>query len=379
MFDMANAITISLLISFMMHICYWQDAVLVHALCPDQNGYNSVMVSCYAATNKYECMTSKGFCGTTDNDALVKYANCSSSLGTVMKDLKNLDCVSILSTTDSSGLSSAAKTTKATEYCNLTYPGFIAKMCSPIGECPNDDEDLLLLTQLAGCLLPTGLTDQQLASYNPYGCLQEQEGTTGVPSVCKKDNPLYLFTSCGKDTYQVINDILKLNSTSTESCDSLLKGPVLNPYCKQDFGEALLSFCSPPLCNQQTAGLPTCTFIGIVAGVGGFFVITLAGVCICIFIRRRRRSRDDMYIKSPTSASSANSMSSYKNLVTTTPMMSTTPVIQQELPHFGSARDISELPRLNGEDTEVRHRRELIEFYMFHDPDRSDIESHVDK
>ena len=109
--------------------------------------------------------------------------------------------------------------------------------------CPTG-ADLSTLLPLANCLVavPGSLSPSQLPTYNGYACLQEADGTNGVPSECSKGGVVDLYGTCQSDTKTVVQQIL--NSTNNNACPQILVGP-LTKYCDKPFGPSVIDFCTP--------------------------------------------------------------------------------------------------------------------------------------
>jgi len=249
------------------------------ASCPSNNvEVNQFMTIC--ATGSFCADTT--VC-TDPTSVGVKMINCMQPVGNFFP---SSGCVTAIKSFDSHTTAD-----DASAICSMNMSTFVKEACYP-SVCP-DYTNLDPLTPLANCLVtqPSTLQDEggDINNYNAYQCLQQEQGTTGVPSECQAGGVVSQYQHCNLSTQVVINNILSLNETDTSVCGTSILIGSLKQYCLLSFGEALNEFCTPTFCQQQFVGtsLAMCAGIGIVVGVVGG-VIVLAAATFLI-VRRRRR------------------------------------------------------------------------------------------
>lgn len=209
-----------------------------------------------------------------------------------------------------------------------------------------------------------------------------------------------------------------------------MKG-TLNKYCTMQFGEALTDFCTPGFCSQDPLGFGFGLCIQIGALVGILILITVA----ILFVRKYTKNIkvEDKYLQQGSSLGTMNTQlhtqNSAQNLngygmsppmdqpfgsvrytqdLTMSPMqqqhpnsmmMSPPPIqpfpvqnnnFQQQQQQYDQQQKYDQQPQQqltstqsSIEETEdekfQRRRKQLIDFYEYHDPDRDDIVEHADK
>lgn len=259
--------------------------------------------------------------------------------------------------------------TQLTAYCDTPVNVATAQLCDVTKTCPSVDDLETRFVPLIDCLVlvPAQLSDdpEALEAYRPWTCLLEAEGaTSGIPDVCdptSNNGWIPEFKYCQdtvQDVIQVFYQATGSNSSAVVDCTALLRGEFLTSLCDQPFSVAAEALCTEPSCSGffdcPIAGLEAPIFLGIVGAGALMFVGMFAGV-----LQWRRAS--SALVKRDSMLDVLSKQNSWTD--------NGPPVVRGP-----SKPDLT----LDDPRTLARRKKELIAFYKFNDPNRPDIEGHVE-